>query len=74
MDKKFKMVLAGNFEEYQYFLSSIFPHEAQALYVYAHNVDKVRGLRYDSVIVIGTFYDRKDAMELRDEVIKYFYA
>jgi len=65
-----KAVLAGNKREYNYFIQNVFPEEARSLYVYIESVDRIRGLRFDSLITVGTFYERKDASELKDWVVK----
>lgn len=71
MLKTYKAVLAGNYEEFKYFLSSISPVESQRLFIYVPDIysTKLFGYKFDCVITYGTFHERKDAYELKEYVL-----
>lgn len=60
-------VLAGNREQFENFMRQKDIGEP-AEYVYADRMEKLICNRFDDYKTIGTFWDRKDANELYDEV------
>ncbi len=54
------LVLAGNIEQFKNRVRGEDEHK----YVYAKDIESIRGLRVKSIEIYGTFWDREDAGEL----------
>lgn len=61
----FTIVLAGNAKQYEQYLRS--PHSVGKRNVHGSSVERIKGLLADEVIIIGTFWDLKNAHQLEHE-------
>jgi len=59
------IVLAGSRIEFEDYIDDKGLTDTEAIYGYG--VDRIRGIEASKVEVIGTFWDRKDAKELKKE-------
>ena len=60
---KMKIILAGNFREFQNYARSHHPHPNL---VYGNGVEALAGIEAEDIEVVGTFWEREDAGELYD--------
>lgn len=64
-------VLAGNHAQFKDFLvNSDFVHlDDFETFVYIDSTDKIRGYRFDGLIVYGTWYERKDINDITEYLL-----
>ena len=60
---KYTIVLAGNYREFKNFLDKNGGTDGEYCYGDAHNI---MGIEAKEVVEYGTFYERKDAHDLRE--------
>lgn len=58
-------ILAGTHKEYRHWLKG----RQETEFRYISSAEKARGMFFDSLEIVGTFWERKDAGELYDNVI-----
>lgn len=58
--------MAGNREQFDAFLHNVVS-EGKDSFIYASSVDRIRGYRAITLLEIGTAYERKDYLQLRDQ-------
>lgn len=63
MDTKI-IVLAGSREQFEMYLGENGLTDSEA--VYGHSADRIQGIHASKVVVIGTFWERKDASHLKE--------
>jgi hypothetical protein len=59
------IVLAGNHDEFIRYLRELLSNK----YVYGSAPKKLHGIEAEEIIVVGTFWDRKDAGDLWDAAL-----
>ncbi len=64
MQEKNILVIAGNREQFEYYISAVHPVEARKKYVYLRTVQDIYGRRVESVVLTGTYYEKKDYHDL----------
>lgn len=57
-------ILAGNREQFEHYLGAYGMTDSDAFYAYDES--RLRGEHFSKVIIIGTFEERRDSIELRE--------
>ncbi|HNZ65213.1 MAG TPA: hypothetical protein PKJ10_05195 [Smithella sp.] len=63
-------ILAGNYEQYKDYINRqpIRPFPNMFQFIYINKIEDIIGNRFDDYKIIGTFYDKKNAFKILDEV------
>ena len=64
-------VLAGSYKEYKDFLfdSNLTRNNDVETFIYVESMNKSYGFRFNGLILYGTWYTRKDAIELKERIL-----
>lgn len=68
-EMKFVAVLAGTHQQFSHYENI---KEDDEKFIYVHSPQKLYGYRFSRVDIIGTFWERKDAGQLYEEVERHF--